>query len=214
MTSSPSPLELLLFLNSLGDVVPLSPCFGSKKVLKELAPFENHWQPYNRHKIGNSRWGLSLTSLDGGMSGTPDLYSLKDYNQLHNTSYREDDFKTPTEAFHASPELKTALEAVGPLGRSHLLRIGKGGHFPPHRDNALLEPECFRIFASLETQLNRYSVVIGDRQHVFDAGVLYLMNTTLTHSVVSFHDYSHFLVLNVPLNVESVERVTELLSEN
>ena len=33
------------------------------------------------------RWGLSITSLDGGLSGTPDLDSLPNYNKENNTQY-------------------------------------------------------------------------------------------------------------------------------
>lgn len=211
---SPSPLELLLYLNSLGNVVPLTPFLHPKKTLQELESFESQWQPYNRHKVGYSRWGLSITSLDGGMSGEPDLYSLKDYNHRNHTEYREDDFKTFTPAYHASEELKKAIAPLGSVGRSHLLRLGRGGFFPPHRDNALLEPECFRILSCLETVQEKYSFVLDDRQYFFDAGVLYLVNTTLAHSLTSFHDHSHFLILNIPLNIENVEKVNDLLTQN
>ena len=45
------------------------------------------------------RWGLSLTSLDGGMTGIPDLDSLFEYNKEHNTSYVEKDFIVQTAAY-------------------------------------------------------------------------------------------------------------------
>ena len=38
------------------------------------------------------RYGLSITSLDGGTSGVPDLDSLKDYNRENNTQLTECDF--------------------------------------------------------------------------------------------------------------------------
>ena len=54
------------------------PGFNSHKVLKELEPFKDDWKRYNPKKAGNNRWGLSVTSYDGGLSGIPDLTSLLD----------------------------------------------------------------------------------------------------------------------------------------
>ena len=42
---------------------------------------------YNPRKDIN-RYGLSITSLDGGLSGRPDLDSLYEYNKENNTNYR------------------------------------------------------------------------------------------------------------------------------
>ena len=214
MSHQPSPLELLLYLNSLGDVVTLHPFLNPRLILEDLQKFENDWVTYNAHKTGNARWGLSITSLDGGLSGEPDLYSLKEYNQMHKTHFREDEFKTFTPLYHKSAELQRTLPQVGPLGRSHILRLGKGGFFPHHRDNALVFPECFRIFISLTYDLESYSFVLNDRQYFFEAGMFYLINTTLAHSLVSFKDFSHFMVLNVPLTLESVEILNSLLAQN
>lgn len=188
--------------------------FAPNKILRTLEPFEGEWRPYNPTKPGYGRWGLSLTSLDGGMSGVPDLYSLKEYNATHGTSYAETDFRTPTPALEAGGDLRHGLERLGPLGRSHLLRLGRGGFFPPHRDTALLRPECFRVLANLNFSSNSHSLIINDRQYFLEPGLLHIVNTTLSHSLVSFVDFSHFLVLNLPLTVESVEKVTDLLAQN
>ena len=50
---------------------------------------------YNPRKPIN-RYGLSVTSLDGGVSGIPDLDSLGEYNKENNTQYTERDFETTT----------------------------------------------------------------------------------------------------------------------
>lgn len=215
--SQPSSLELLLYLNSLGDVVPLTTFVDIRNLLKELEPFEKDWVRYNPHKGANPRWGLSLTSLDGGLSGKPDLYSLKEYNQLNKTSFREDEFKTFTPVYNASMELQRAVPMVTPgtpLGRSHILRMGQGGFFPPHRDNALTSPECFRLFVSLTYDFESYAFVLNDRKYIFEGGVFYLINTTLSHSLTSFKDYNQFMVFNIPLTVENVEHVNLQLSSN
>ena len=48
------------------------------------------WVQYNPRKP-IARWGASITSLDGGTSGIPDLDSLKEYNKEHGTDYTEKD---------------------------------------------------------------------------------------------------------------------------
>jgi hypothetical protein len=209
-----SRLDLLLYLNSLGPIVPLNGAFEPRRVQSELQNFKDHWKPYNPRKPGLNRWGLSLTSLDGGMSGVPDLDSLKEYNSLNGTSYSEDQFTVRTPALMETPELRKVLDLLPPLGRSHLLRLGKGGFFPPHRDTAWLEPECFRVFANLNFTRNSHSFVLDQRQYFLDPGCLFVINTTLAHSLVSFHDFSEFLILNIPLDVESVEKINSLLEQS
>ena len=46
------------------------------------------------------RWGLSVTSLDGTMSGIPDLDSIREYNIENDTKYEEEDFNVPTLVKH------------------------------------------------------------------------------------------------------------------
>lgn len=217
MSLKPSTLELLLYLNSLGNVAPLEQFLNVRTLRQEIAPFEGDWKPYNPGKKGNSRWGLSLTSLDGGLSGVPDLYSLKDYNNEHQTSYREDQFNVFTPVYKESKELQKTLPGLTkntPLGRSHILKMDQGSFFPPHRDNALLAPECFRVFVSLSFSSESYSFVIDGKQYFFEAGLFYLMNTTLMHSLSSFKDNQCFIVLNVPLTVENVEHISLQLTSN
>ena len=55
---------------------------------RDLDNFSEHWKPYNPKKHPG-REGLSVTSLDGGFSGIPDLDSIREYcienNKLCNT---------------------------------------------------------------------------------------------------------------------------------
>tara|TARA_B100001057_G_C22729505_1_gene903164 strand:+ start:556 stop:834 length:279 start_codon:yes stop_codon:yes gene_type:complete len=66
-------------LNSMSDWQEFKG-FNSHKMMEELKPFNNDWKRYNPNKP-NNRWGLSITSLDGGLSGIPDLTSLKTYEE-------------------------------------------------------------------------------------------------------------------------------------
>lgn len=214
MSADTSRLDLLLYLNSLGDVVNLRPYADPHLLLKEISAFDDHWHLYNPSKPGYQRWGLSVTSLDGGLSGEPDLYSLKEYNSTKGTEYCENDFTTPTPVYHGSITLRNALDPFGKLGRTHFLKLGRGGFFPPHRDNALIDPECFRLFINLNYNQDAYSFVINGQQRLFEAGHLYLVNTSLAHSLFSFHEFTYFVVVNVPLTRDHVERVNRVLSQD
>ena len=62
-----------------GDVYALS-LHTDRDILKELKKY--NWVQYNPRK-NIPRRGLSITSLDGGLSGIPDLDSVKEYNIKH-----------------------------------------------------------------------------------------------------------------------------------
>lgn len=70
--------RMLLFqqLHLYGDVIPLDQVIDLDQLDNELKAFEKAWVPYNAvgAKKSNPREGLSVTSLDGGMSGVPDLF--------------------------------------------------------------------------------------------------------------------------------------------
>ena len=66
-----------------GDIIPLNYKLDYKKFEEGLKLFDDKWVQYNPRK-NIPRYGLSITSLDGGFSGRPDLDSLKEYNIQQN----------------------------------------------------------------------------------------------------------------------------------
>ena len=71
--------KALLRLSTMSDWIEF-PSFKKDKLLDELKPFEKDWKRYNYNtKKPNNRWGLSVTSIDGGLHGIPDLSSLRDW---------------------------------------------------------------------------------------------------------------------------------------
>jgi hypothetical protein len=64
-----------------GDYMPMRFWIDPKQVGRELEAFKDKWIPYNIQRGDTGRVGLSVTSLDGGMSGYPDLQSLYQYSQ-------------------------------------------------------------------------------------------------------------------------------------
>ena len=73
---------LLTRIALYGDVLPLKFKLDMKKFKEGLKLFDDKWVQYNPRK-NIPRYGLSITSLDGGFSGVPDLDSLKAVSYTH-----------------------------------------------------------------------------------------------------------------------------------
>ena len=191
-------------LFSFGNVIPVNIHVDSKGLTQNISQYEEHFKAYNPRKKGFNRFALSITSLDGGFSGIPDLDSIYEYNQENKTNYEECDFREPTPLFKSSESLKTALQPFeGAIGRSHILKLDKGGFFPPHRDPSL---KSFRLFFSL-TPLNNYMFVLNEKKLSLQKNQLYCLNTRLAHSLFSFQDNSLFAVFNIDLSESSIKNL-------
>ena len=126
--------KALLRLNTMSDWIELNPGFKKDKLLEELKPFKNDWKKYNPTKI-NNRWGLSVTSIDGGLHGVPDLASLRDWELQTGEVVHNHDLNVPTPVWEQCPTLQQILEPWKPwLGRCHFLRMDRGSFFPEHFD--------------------------------------------------------------------------------
>lgn len=198
--------ELFTFF---GDVIELDfPLWDLHRTDEVLAKHPG-WRQYNPRK-SNNRQGLSVTSLDGGFSGVPDLDSLLEYNREHSTQYKESDFRNRTSIVNHLADLSPLLdEFQEDLGRCHFLRLNSGGFFPPHRDNGLVVPSrSFRIIVPLtNTGRHEWKWIQQDQILPLETGRTYCINTTKEHSVFSFVDNCCMLVLNVFATDKSVSTV-------
>lgn len=163
---------------------------------------------YNPRKNVN-RFGLSLTSLDGGVSGIPDLDSLYEYNSENGTTYTERDFSVHTAAFDYQPIQNLISPWKDHIFRSHVLKLGAGGFFPPHRDSREMDITSFRIIMPLENVNPPYANFVIDREILrWETGKLYFVNTSKMHYLFnsSFVD-SYWVVFNVDCNEHTVSEV-------
>ena len=200
-------IQLNQVLLSLGKVVGLQIFVDRDRINKYIASFDSDFKPYNPRKTGYNRYGLSITSLDGGFSGIPDLDSLLEYNKEHGIQYSEMDFREWTPFFKSCKELQEAMVPFHKsMGRSHILRLNRGGFFPFHRDCVSLAPECFRLLISL-TEPNHFVFLLENKRVFFQPGLLYFINTQLIHSLFSFEDKSDFVVFNIDLCEDTVKAV-------
>jgi len=198
------------FIVNYGDVVELDfPVFNAGKIHSIIMKHPG-WKIYQPHKPGYNRFGLSVTSLDGGFSGEPDLSSLREYNNLHNTNYWEADFTKRTNICEFLPELNTLLDFFeNNLGRTHFLRLDKGGFFPPHRDNgAIVSVPTFRILVPINNfGINDMKWIQNEEILNLKLGQVYFINTTKIHSIFSFVDECTMLVLNVMWNADILSKM-------
>ncbi len=206
-------IRLNQMLLSLGSLAPLNRGLKDLPLAKKrIQEFEGHFKPYNPRKPGFGRFGLSLTSLDGGFSGVPDLDSLKEYNHKHGTGYAEGDFRRPTAFFKACPDLRDLMAPFQKsMGRSHILRLNKGGFFPPHRDSAAEAPKTFRLLASAADP-DQFAFLLDGKKILFVPGQLYFFNARLAHSVFSFDDKTDLFVFNIDLSPAAVEAALSSLA--
>jgi len=202
------------FIVNWGDVVELDfPIwnFGAATTILNKHP---GWKVYQPHKLGYNRYGLSVTSLDGGYSGLPDLASLREYNAINSTNYNESDFKRRTNIETFIPELKPLLDFFEPsLGRCHFLRLDKGGFFPPHRDNgAIVAVPSFRILVPINNfGTNDMKWIQNEQILNLKLGQVYFINTSKIHSLFSFVDNCLMLVLNVMWDEQILNKMVKRL---
>lgn len=191
--------DLYLYLISLGDVVPLDFLLDLKKLNFELGEYSDQWKLYNPRKPYN-REGLSITSLDGLLSGVPDLDSLFEYNKKNNLNINEKDINVKTEVAYNITALEPLLNKFESIGRSHFIKLNQGGFFPPHRDGKILEVTCFRIIVLCQNcDTTQFKFIYDNKIISLEPGRPYFINTRKEHSVFSFVDDSVQCILNIPL---------------
>ena len=208
--------ERALIWNSLcnmGQTMKLKWKINEHEVLEQLEQFKNNWCPYNVKKdTHNNRWGLPITSHTGDVMDNYHLNSFGYMQKYHDVEMKEENFTTPTEVYNKVPELAKLVDAFKPdIGRVHLLRVDKGGFFPPHRDFPGVGPEWMRLLMVFGKCKPENFVHMLDGKPVYpDPGYLYFVNFQLDHSVFSFSDGLYALILTVKVN----QRTHDLIINN
>ena len=192
-----------------GDIIPLNYKLDYKKFEEGLKLFDDKWVQYNPRK-NIPRYGLSITSLDGGFSVRPDLDSLKEYNIEHNLNLDEPDFKTLTPIW---PYVESVLSKFkNHLGRTHIIKMSAGGQFPSHRDHYDREIPTCRLFIPIYNCNPPFNYfILDDNLLRFDHGRLYFLNTCKEHIVFTSgrggNQQSMFIVANLILTEESTDLI-------
>jgi hypothetical protein len=205
--------NVLLYQNltRFGNFYQLNTNHDADIFLNNIKQFDNDWKPYNKRK-NIPREGLSITSLDGRLSGIPDLDSLYEYNKENNTSITELDIDKPTSVYeYALPYFKDIAPYVC---RTHVIRLNPCGSFPIHRDNKSYDIDSFRLFVPLNNCNPPVTYfILEDKILRFLRGYVYFIDTCLEHVVFNASESkpSTFVVINVKLCEESVDAIIKNL---
>ena len=168
---------------------------------------------YNPRKK-NNRDGLSITSLDGDISGIPDLDSLHEYNKENNTNLTEEDFSKFTQVYYQSEDLKNIFkEFETSIARTHIIRLNPGGFFPPHRD-LVGNFNTFRLILPLSNcNPPNCNFIVDDKLLNWKEGKVYFVDTSKLHYLFnSSFSPSYWLVANIKTSEESVDTVLKYIT--
>jgi hypothetical protein len=197
-------------LLSMGDWLQMKTDINTKKLLNEIESFKNDWKPYNARKP-NNRFGLSITSLDGELSGIPDLDSLHEYNNKHTANITNRDINKYTSVYDNSLELQKIIQPWKPwLGRCHFLRLDKGGYFPEHYDIEKLDyahDEIRLVGFVNKNSKDTMKFIYEDTVINVREGSLYYFNANKRHSVFSMSDDCIMLVFCLKFNEKLFETI-------
>lgn len=209
-------LNLYQQLFIYGDFIPLKFTINLHQFAEEIKEFDSSWVVYNKHKGDTGRLGLSVTSLDGGLSGDPDLQSLYEFSKATGKKYSENQFCVPTEVYQKVTSMQPLLTHFeGGLGRCRLIKFSAGGFFPPHRDQSISYqvPDYFRIFVPLHnTGENELYFIYDNKKISYEPGRAYLFNALKTHSVFSFKNAAHTLAVSLQLNSINIKCAIDSLA--
>lgn len=195
-------------LTRFGEYYPLR-LSGDTNGIIDLLEKDFVWVQYNPRKNIN-RQGLSITSLDGGLTGKPDLDSLYEYNSENGLSLREGDFRQKTPVYSYFEEWLSPIENY--LGRTHIIKLNSGGYFPPHRDNKHTRIDSFRLFLPLNYDYKFHFFLIEDKRIHFESGTTHFIDTAKMHTVFNAGEIPfYFIVMNLDLSEDSVRDVLKYL---
>lgn len=181
------------------------PGFNYNKMLKEIEPFKDDWKRYNPKKEGNNRWGLSVTSMDGGLSGVPDLTSLLNYQEQTGIELHNHDITEPTMVWETSEELQKVLAPWEKwVTRCHFLRLDRGGYFPEHYDinKEHFDYEEIRLVGFVNANQYDFKWVYDGQVFNGNSGELWYFNANKRHSVFSTRDGIMLLVVCLSFDKE------------
>lgn len=191
-----------------GDFIPLDFYIDPEQCKNELQPFEADWKPYQPLKGHTGREGLSLTSLDGSLSGYPELQSLYEYSRDTGKTISENDFNVFTPLYDQVRSIRELVDYFKPyMGRSRFVRFQAGEHFPPHRDQSVSfqVPDYFRLFIPLAgSGENKLFFLYDGKVMNYEPGRVYLFNAMKVHTVFSVQPGALTLALSLKLDQNAI----------
>lgn len=205
-------IKLYQYLTTYGSVYETGMFLNDPKKFVDWTEENFEYVRYNP-RFGENRYGLSITSLDGSVSGVPDLDSLTEYAKETGKQYREEDFTTFTPVAEYE-DLKIAIAPIRDhIVRSHILKIEQGGFFPPHRDVSGFAFDNFRLIVPLKSMDSPdFNFIMEDKILSWKTGRFYFLDTAKMHYLFNLgKNPSYMIVFNVRLDTPVVKYITSNL---
>lgn len=194
-------------LSALGTWEPLS--FKIKGWNEDEKVLENYWVPFQpREGQYNDRESILIFGIEGAKATDP--CGLSQLARIYGYKPSENDMNIPTEA----KDLLSCMHEVFDyfeLGRTFLVRLNVGGHYPPHRDHMLLTRPTFRLIAFLGDSVDSMRWEVEDKPVQFRPNTIYYVDTRKTHRLWSSSHKSTMMVFNVMKNWENTMKVLSKL---
>ena len=166
--------------------------------------FENKAHTYQPEKGDRGRKVLDLVGSD----------KFNSNQSLQSTGICEMDFTDDTTYLKSMPNFRKVLKQFE-YGRSHILYLSKGGFFPPHRDGPIaphFDKECFRILVPIEgCEEDDFAFIVDNKVIPLRNGKAHYINTFKKHYAFSFTDRCKFVILNIRITLENVNKLSEYI---
>lgn len=193
-----------LQLQALSFFEPLNFLINYGHFKEQIQPWNDKWIPYlQREGVANNRQALTVVGLPGN---TPDQYvSRPEASIAAGRELDETDFNAPTALYNELQCLHPLLNYWKPLGRTMLIKANRGGWFPPHKDEPLLNRTCFRVAVFLgNVDHESYEWNMEGKNVLIKPNRAYYIDTRKTHRTASWADDSIHLIMNIPKTWENV----------
>lgn len=191
------------------DCFQLKPVCNMQQVKQYCHDMKDWFMPYHKDsKYDQRRTALAITNATGDDDDSS-------FIPLKNTTLTEMDFTKPTIHYKASG-LAPLLDRFGEdVGRTHIINAKQGGYFKTHRDGPrMCNPieECFRLIMTIDhcETYEMHFILENSKVLPLSTGKLYYVNTTKTHSQVSFAEDCFFMVANIRISPQSIQTLHEL----
>lgn len=197
------------YLSTLEDIVRLDCKIDFNEIRNVCDDEKESFTKYHASKpVPNNRYGLPLISEEN----FKEFYSPGEINK------DEMDFQYYTKYIKKIPTLANFLRSFqGGVGRTHILRFGPGGFFPPHRDGPNKDPlkETFRLFFTIKNceQKNFTFLVDSQQLHLKDNSI-YFINTFKQHSAFCYGPEDTLCAItNIQINTTNLVRLSQMLGK-
>lgn len=190
-------------LSALGVWEPLD--FHINGWERDVKKLSDWWVPFQpKEGILNDRESVLVYGPEGGKPDDP--CGLAQLARIYGFKPDENSMNFPTQARDEIVCLREVFDYFD-FGRSFVVRLNSGGHYPPHRDHILLTRPTFRLIAFLGDSTGNLRWEVEDQLMHVEPNHVYYVDTRKTHRLWSAGAASDMLVFNVVKDWKNVMRL-------